>query len=191
MHLHGIPGVNTGRFHRVLGVHGASLDVWSVPVDHAQQTAPLGRYSIRVFALHCMTRHCFVNADRQELVLVVFAHLRFSLLFGPARRDWRHPVKRREIRLEGGREDSACDSIDPAHEERRDDHSQIRKIGERKNAMIDDELLERERCRIEPNASQAVALDLALDPHEDFCVDGLRAGVAAPQPPRGRSEQDL
>jgi hypothetical protein len=43
---------------------------------------------------------------------------------------------------------------------------------------------------VEPHASDAVALDHALDPHEDLGVDGLRAAVAAPQPPGHGGEQE-
>ena len=40
------------------------------------------------------------------------------------------------------------------------------------------------------HARGPVALDAALHPHEDLAVDGLRAGVAAPQPPGDRGEQE-
>ena len=43
---------------------------------------------------------------------------------------------------------------------------------------------------VEPHARVAVALDHALDPHEDLGVDGLRAGVAAPQAPGHRGEEE-
>jgi hypothetical protein len=36
----------------------------------------------------------------------------------------------------------------------------------------------------------AVAFELALDPQEDLGVDRLRAGIAAPQPPGHRGEQE-
>ena len=45
-------------------------------------------------------------------------------------------------------------------------------------------------ARVELHARAAVAFDLALDPQEDLGVDGLRAGVAAPQAPGDRGEQE-
>ncbi len=55
---------------------------------------------------------------------------------------------------------------------------------------LDDQLLERHRRLVEAHARQALALDLALDPQEDLGVDGLRAGVAAPQAAGDRGEQE-
>ena len=46
------------------------------------------------------------------------------------------------------------------------------------------------RAGVELHARDAVALELALDPHEDLGVDRLRAGIAAPQPPGHRGEQE-
>ena len=43
---------------------------------------------------------------------------------------------------------------------------------------------------VQPHAGDAVAFDAALDPHEDLGVDGLRAGVAAPQAPGHGGEEE-
>ncbi len=43
---------------------------------------------------------------------------------------------------------------------------------------------------VEPDARDAVALDLALDPQEDLGVDRLRTGIAAEQPSGDRGEQE-
>ncbi len=42
---------------------------------------------------------------------------------------------------------------------------------------------------VEADACQSVALDLALDPHENFGVHRLRAGIAAKQSPSDGREQ--
>ena len=43
---------------------------------------------------------------------------------------------------------------------------------------------------VQADAGHAVAFDLALDPHEDLGVDGLRTGVAAEQPAGHGGEQE-
>jgi hypothetical protein len=55
---------------------------------------------------------------------------------------------------------------------------------------LERELARRHRRRVEPHARGAVAFDFLLDPHEHLRVHGLRAGVAAPQPPRHGGEQE-
>ena len=52
------------------------------------------------------------------------------------------------------------------------------------------ELLERQRRRVEADARQPIAFDLAFDPLEDFGVHRLRTRVAAPQAPGDRGEQE-
>jgi len=52
------------------------------------------------------------------------------------------------------------------------------------------ELLGRPCTRVEPHPRRAVALETLLDPHEDLGVHRLRAGVATPQPPGDRGEQE-
>ena len=44
--------------------------------------------------------------------------------------------------------------------------------------------------RVEADACAAIAFQLAFDPEEDFGVDRLRAGVAAPQPPGHGGEKE-
>jgi hypothetical protein len=48
----------------------------------------------------------------------------------------------------------------------------------------------RHRAGVELHARVAVAFDLAFHPHEDLGVHGLRAGVAAPQPPGHGGEEE-
>ncbi|KAG1477929.1 hypothetical protein G6F54_014029 [Rhizopus delemar] len=43
---------------------------------------------------------------------------------------------------------------------------------------------------VQADARDAVAFDLALDPHEDFGVDRLRTGVTAEQPARHGGEEE-
>ncbi|MNJ01451.1 hypothetical protein D3C73_1610880 [compost metagenome] len=52
------------------------------------------------------------------------------------------------------------------------------------------QLLERERAGVEPDARAAVAFDALLHPQEHLGVDGLRAGVAAPQAPGHGGEEE-
>ncbi len=52
------------------------------------------------------------------------------------------------------------------------------------------ELARRQRLAVEDHPLHTVALDATLDPHEDLGVDGLRAGVAAPQAATDRSEEE-
>src|SRR6266511_974114 len=106
----------------MLGVYGPSFDVGRVAVDHTEQSAPLRSHAIRVLTLDGVARHRFVNADLEELVLVVLTHLGFRLLVAPAWRDRSYPVESGEIGLERGREHRAGDSVDPAHEQRRRNH---------------------------------------------------------------------
>ena len=54
---------------------------------------------------------------------------------------------------------------------------------------LEPELARRHRLLIEPHARPAVAFDLALDPHENLGIHGLRTGIAAPQPPGHGGEQ--
>src|SRR5690606_8806354 len=55
---------------------------------------------------------------------------------------------------------------------------------------LDAQLPGRPGLFVQADAGQAVAFDLALDPHEDFGVDGLGTGVAAEQPPGHGREQE-
>ena len=52
------------------------------------------------------------------------------------------------------------------------------------------QLVRAPRRPVEPDARRAVTLQVVLDPHEDLGVDGLRAGVAAPEPAGDRGEQE-
>ena len=51
------------------------------------------------------------------------------------------------------------------------------------------QLARRHRILVELHAFRAIALDLALDPHENLGVDGLRARIAAPEAPADRGEE--
>ena len=42
---------------------------------------------------------------------------------------------------------------------------------------------------VQAHARAALAFNAVFQPHEDFCIDGLRAGKAAPQPPSHGGEQ--
>ena len=55
---------------------------------------------------------------------------------------------------------------------------------------LQSQLSGRQRFFIETDAGNAVAFDLALDPHEDFGVDGLWTGIAAKQPACDRRKKE-
>jgi hypothetical protein len=57
-------------------------------------------------------------------------------------------------------------------------------------AALAPELVEVPGAFVELHAALAVALEVALDPHEDLGVHRLRAGVAAPQAARHGGEQE-
>src|SRR5690606_21923684 len=54
---------------------------------------------------------------------------------------------------------------------------------------LDAQLAKAPGCLIKTDAGEAIAFDLALDPHEDFGIDSLRACITAEQPPREGGEE--